>query len=458
MASATPTPPAPPAPRRRRSFAGPIILILVGVLFLLRNLGYPLPLLRWFALYWPLLIILWGVLKALEYWQARREGAPAPGIGPGGVFLLILIIICGVTANRLYSVNWTGVRDNIDLGPGDIFTLMGNSYEFSDEQQQAFAPGSSLNVINERGDVTVQTWDQPQIKIVVHKKVFADTQSAANQVNNDSKPQVTVADKLVTVHAGGDRVQANLEIFLPKKAAAEINARHGDVVVRDREGDIKVDAQHGDVSLADVTGNALVTIRHGDISASNVSGDLSVNGRVNDSTVSSIGGSASFSGDFFGDMHVSKVGKSVRFNSSRTDLEFQKLDGDFSMSSGDLRVTSFTGPFRLSSSSKDVHLEDFSGDIRIEDRNGEISLQPGKLPLGNIQVTNQRGKIYLELPAKAGFQLDAEALRGEISSDFDVKVQTSGGQNATAAATVGSGGPQVKLNNDRGDIEIHKAG
>ncbi|HUK86623.1 MAG TPA: DUF5668 domain-containing protein, partial [Terriglobales bacterium] len=151
MASPTPTPtPAPPRPRRR-SFAGPIILILLGVLFLLRNLGYPLPLLRWFALYWPLLIILWGVLKALEYWQARREGAPAPGIGPGGVFLLIMIILCGLIANRAYSVNWTGVRDNLELSDSDFIGLFGNSYDFTEEQQQAFPAGASLTVASERG-------------------------------------------------------------------------------------------------------------------------------------------------------------------------------------------------------------------------------------------------------------------------------------------------------------------
>jgi len=458
MASPTPTPtPAPPRPRRR-SFAGPIILILLGVLFLLRNLGYPLPLLRWFALYWPLLIILWGVLKALEYWQARREGAPAPGIGPGGVFLLIMIILCGLIANRAYSVNWTGVRDNLELSDSDFIGLFGNSYDFTEEQQQAFPAGASLTVASERGDVSVETWDQPQIKVVVRKKVFADSQNAANQINSDSKPQITVADKLVTLRAGGDRVQANLEIFLPKKAALEIDARHGDVVVREREGDVKVNVPYGDVSVADITGNADVTMRHGDVSANNVTGDLSIGSRVNDSTVSNIGGSVSFSGDFYGDMHVSKVAKSVRFNSSRTDLEFQKLDGDFTMSSGDLRASDFAGPFRLTTSSKDIHLEDFTGDVRIQNRNGEVTLQPGKLPLGNIEVSNQRQRISLDLPAKAGFQLDAQATRGEITSDFDVKVSGDTSHASAASAVVGGGGPHLKLTNDRGDIEIHKTG
>jgi DUF4097 and DUF4098 domain-containing protein YvlB len=457
MASGTPTPPPTPRPRRR-SFAAPAVLILIGVLFLVRNLGYPIPLLRWFALYWPLLIILWGVLKAVEYWQAHREGAPAPGIGPGGILLLVFLILCGVTARKAMDVNWAGVRDNIDMG-SDFPMLFGNSYEFVEEQQQAFPPGSTLSVVSDRGDVTVQTWDQPQIKVVAHKKVYADTQDAANKLNGDSKAQISLADKVVTVRAGSDRVSSNLEIYLPRKAALDLTARHGDVTVRGREGDVKVDAQHGDVSLADVTGNALVTLRHGDISANQITGDLSVSGRVNDSTVSQIGGSASFSGDYFGDMHVSKVAKFVRFNSSRTDLEFQKLDGDFTMSSGDLRASSFAGPFRLSTSSKDIHLEDFAGDVRIDNRNGEITIQPGKLPLGNIEITNQRQRIYVELPAKSGFQLDAQAQRGEVTNDFGVNVNTGDhNRSSSASATVGGGGPRIKLNNDRGDIEIHKAG
>ena len=94
MASPAQIPPV----RTRRSFAGPVVLIIAGVLLLLANMG-KLPwrtLGTWFAHFWPVLIILWGIIKLIEYQQAQREGLRAPGIGVGGAFLL------AVQAGQLY--------------------------------------------------------------------------------------------------------------------------------------------------------------------------------------------------------------------------------------------------------------------------------------------------------------------------------------------------------------------
>jgi len=60
----------------RRSFAGPFVLIVLGIVFLLGNLH--LPLLGaagnvGFAHYWPLLLILWGVIKLIEHQQAQTR-------------------------------------------------------------------------------------------------------------------------------------------------------------------------------------------------------------------------------------------------------------------------------------------------------------------------------------------------------------------------------------------------
>ena len=74
-------------PQRRRSLAGPIVLIFLGILFLLGNLhmiGW-LRLGTLFAQYWPLLLILWGGVKMWEYYQAKQDGVPARGIGAGGI-------------------------------------------------------------------------------------------------------------------------------------------------------------------------------------------------------------------------------------------------------------------------------------------------------------------------------------------------------------------------------------
>ncbi len=117
MASATKVPPMPPAPpppmrpRQPRSFAGPVVLILIGVLFLLGNmgliefhrLGY------WFAHYWPALLILWGIIKLIEYQNANRAGVHPRGIGAGGVLSDHLHRHSGIDCDRSLSRELAGI-------------------------------------------------------------------------------------------------------------------------------------------------------------------------------------------------------------------------------------------------------------------------------------------------------------------------------------------------------------
>src|SRR5215470_9987988 len=109
----SPLPPLPPP--RHRSFAGPLVLIVVGIVFLMgtmRMLSVS-KLAHLFASYWPVLLILWGVIKLIEHQQAPRQGVRASGIGAGGVFLVVLIVVFGLIANQLERVNWRGLQNEI---------------------------------------------------------------------------------------------------------------------------------------------------------------------------------------------------------------------------------------------------------------------------------------------------------------------------------------------------------
>ena len=77
--------------------------------------------------------------------------------------------------------------------------------------------------------------------------------------------------------------------------------------------------------------------------------------------------------------------------------------------------------------------------------------------LGDIEINNQRGTVQVMLPKNAAFQIDAHATRGDIESDFPaIQVEWSTIRNMPAEA-LGSGGPQVKLTNDRGDVQIRQS-
>src|SRR5664279_894921 len=100
-----PMPPVPPPYRYRRSIAGPLVLIVIGLVFLLRNMGGRVPIWHWFGHWWPLLLILFGVIRLIEHSMGQRQGYRSSRLGAGTVFLLILIVAVGLSAHYSSDVD-----------------------------------------------------------------------------------------------------------------------------------------------------------------------------------------------------------------------------------------------------------------------------------------------------------------------------------------------------------------
>jgi hypothetical protein len=437
------------------------VLIGLGVVFLLintgflswRNFGW------WFAHYWPLFIILWGVVKLLEYYRARSEGRPAPGIGGGGIVLLVFLILFGMMATQASRVNWSAVGDEMDIGD-DFPFVFGTRYTYTQQIDQSFPAGGSLRVSLDRGDIKLRAGTDDKLHIAVRKTVVAGSQGEADRTNTTMQPVVNVSGSEVAISiANYSRGSAmDLEIQVPRKVLADLTTLHGDLQVAGREGDVKLHTSHGDVSVDDVTGNAEIHLRRGSVRVSKVTGDVDVEGWVNDSNLSEIGGTVNLHGDFFGTMSLAKVGKGVRFKSSRTDLEMGRLDGDMTMEIGDMRARDVTGGFRIVTRSKDIHLESISGDIKVDSNHADVDLTASKPPTGTVEITNDHGHITVELPSKGTFQMNARTDHGDIQSDFgELKVENSD-RESKATGAVGTGGPSVRLTNSHGDINIRKTG
>jgi len=458
MSSPAPMPPLPPRPRR--SVAGPLVLILIGVFFLLGTLGvmHLQSLGRLFAHYWPLLLVLWGVVKLVEYYDAERHGARARGIGAGGVFLLIVIIVFGLAATQVARLNWGALRDQMDLG-NDDFPLFGHTYTYEDQLAQSFPAGATLRVTDERGAVNVSASSDNEIHVAVHKRVNAESQEEADKWNGGTKPQISVVGQTVTLHANtqgaGDHwVATDMDISLPRKASVTISTQRGDVSLLGRDGDGEITSDHGDVSVSDVNGKLTLHLKDSSARVSQVSSDVFVDGRANDVTLEDIKGAAHLDGDFMESVKLSKIGKGATFKSSRTEMEFARIDGEVNLDSGDLEASDVAGPVRLATRSKDISLEGVSGDLRLEDQNGAVEVHVSKL--GNTQIENRQGDIEVYLPTKASFQLDARAGNGEIQSDFDGLKIENGDDQATGSGSIGNGGPHLVISNEHGTIELHK--
>jgi DUF4097 and DUF4098 domain-containing protein YvlB len=455
-------------PQRRRSLAGPIVLIFLGVLFLLGNLhvvGW-LRLGALFAQYWPLLLILWGGVKMWEYYQAKQDGVPARGIGAGGVFLLIFLVLLGLGANGAMrakdEINWGALRDEIGADD-DVMRMFGNDYVYEQQIEQDFPANSSLKVVCDRGSVNVNVWDEKKIKVVAHKKIFAKEQQIADTRNSQTTPQFQTTGSMLVLNANTQTsndvgVRTDLDIYLPKDGALDISTRRGDVVINTGHvGDVKISNHRGDVMIDGLKGNVGLSIEKGNIRLTKIDGNVVFDGRADDVDITEVTGSVRINGDVLSGMKLAGIKKAVVFQSSRTDMEFASLEGDLNLDSGDLRATKITGPVKLITRSKDIHLEEISGDIRLENHNGSVELHAAdKLPIGNIEVTNNRGDIHLVLPSKAGFSVQANTRKGDVQSDFSELTVNNEHGSSIVNGSVGKGGPKVQLNSDSGDIEIRK--
>jgi hypothetical protein len=455
----SPLPPLPPP--RHRSFAGAFVLIVVGTIFLLTTMRILSvgKLAHLFATYWPLLLILWGVIKIVEHQRARREGTRSSGIGAGGVLLIIMIVVFGLIASQLERLNWSGLRDEINMDHGD-FPFFGDTFNYNDHLEQNFPGEATLKVIDNHGAISVHASDDDKITVVVRKRIGAENQSDADKYNNDTKPTITTIGGLITVDAkveaaGDHAVETDLDISLPRKAPVTIVSRRGDVNISGRGGNVEVSSQRADTNIDDVTANVKVTQERGSVKVEQVSGDVQIGGRLNEVTVADIKGSVQLEGEFQESVKLERIAKAVTFKSSRTDMEFSRLGGSLDLDSDELHADDIAGPVRLTTRSKNIRLDAVSGDVRLKDDNGTIELIMRSV--GNIQVDNRNGEVQVALPDKAGFRLDARTRGGEIQSEFPELKVNNDEHEAKASGSVGNGLSHIVINNEHEGIEIRKA-
>ncbi len=466
MSNPVMTPGVPPLtplpPRPRRSLAGPFVLIVVGAVFLMGTMRILSigRLAHLFANYWPALLIVWGVIKLVEHQRAQREGTRAPGIGGGGVVLVVMIVAFGLIATQLEHLDWSGIRDHMNIDDPDFSGIFGESYTFNDHLEQDFPASASLKVIDTHGAVSVHASDDNKITVVVRKRVGADNQNDADKYDRETKPTIIAIGGLVTVdakaEAAGDHpVETDLDISLPRKVQVSITSRRGDVNVSGRDGGVDISAQHSDTAVEDVNGNVKVSQEKGSVKIEQINGDVHVQGRVNEVSVADIKGAVQLDGEFQESIKLARITKTVTFKSSRTDMEFSRIEGTLDLDSDELHAEQITGPLHLTTRSKNIRLEQVSGDVRLQDDNGAVEV--GMRTLGNVQIDNRNGDVQLSLPDKAGFRLDARTRDGEIQSDFAELKVNNDEHEAKASGSVGNASSHIVLNNEHDGIEIRKA-
>ena len=449
--------------RQRGSIVGPLILITLGVLFLMRTVWPEFSVFDLLAGYWPYLLIAWGVLQLIEITVRSARGAPLPGNGitAGGWFLAVLICLVGFTIFEVRGPETWWRRVSFNQG----MDWFGQAHDYTVRNQSKTAGKNPRIVIeNLRGNAKIVGSDSVEIQLAGHKTVRAMKEAEANRANETTPVELIANGNTFTIRCNQDRaphharVSTDLELTVPKGSTLEASGSTGDFDVTNLDGNININSDNAGIRLQDVGGDVKIDTRKGDvIRCTNVRGNVELKGRNTDVELEKIAGAVTINGTFFGTISLRELAKPLRIDNFDTVVNLQKVNGHLVMDRGNFSAQNVVGPIALTTHATDIDLAGFSEAVEISVDKGDVSLRPGKGPISRMTVKNGSGNIDLALPDGAKFVLKAATDRGDIENEFGTPLRLETvGQGAKLAGSIGTG-PSLSLTTDRGTITVRKS-
>ena len=453
---------------RRTSVVGPLIVIAIGVVFLLVQIGrLPVTALwLWFARWWPLLLVLFGFIRLFEWLFDQRirvnaNGVPTPqrNLGLGVTLLLVLLVIAGVASSIARNRAGHLLGHNFELNQDNLEQFLGDKHESTQTLTEACPSGTAVTINNPHGNVSVTgTSDDNQLHATISTQVFTRSDSEAAAKVRQIAAQVDRNGNQLTLTipsiSGG---RSDVSITVPSGTSVTGTVNHGDIQIHSLRAALSVTANHGDIDLSSISGPVQAHINNADssLSAHNINGPLDVEGRSLDLTLSDTHGPVSLHGDFFGTTHLERMNAPVSFHTSRTDLQFVGLSGELEITpNADLTANQIIGPVVLNTRNRNINLERVSGPLNITNRNGSITLAIAQ-PIAPMMIENRNGDVDITLPTNAQFNVQAETTNADLENDFGLSL-TQEGERPKLIGTVGKGGPLLQVSTSQADISFRK--
>lgn len=449
--------------RRRASVIGPLILVLIGVLFLFRNFWPEIHVGDLIAYYWPYLLILWGVLRLAEIavWTMTSKPLPRNGISSGEWVLVVFVCIFGSAFHAARNYNgW--FPDGRSLR--GFVVNMGEPFDYTvDPVEKPCGKTPRVIIENFRGNAHITGADVTSVKVGTHKRIRSFQQADADRANNETPIELVGQGSGMIVRTNQDRVQDSmrveddLDITVPTGASIEAHGRYGDFDISDLAGSVDINSDNAGVRLQNIGGNVRAELRKSDIfRAVGVKGTLDLKGRGNDIELQDIDGQVTVNGTYAGQIQFQNLAKPLRYEGSMLQFNLEKLPGQIRFEPGEFTGSNIVGPIRLNANSTDVQLTDFTQALDLSlSRTGNVDLRPG-VPAPKMDVHTNSGDIDLALPPDARFDLRLSTGRGEAENDYGSPLQVQEDRRGAVISGAVGTGPQLRLATEHGKVTVRK--
>jgi hypothetical protein len=217
--------------------------------------------------------------------------------------------------------------------------------------------------------------------------------------------------------------------------ALNAKLKFSDLQARKIAGALSCEGEHSDLRIDDVKGDVTLNNR-GDIDLQNVLGKVLIENRR-------------------GHVRLLKAASAVSVKNSYDSVEASDIGGFLEITSehGEIRAQRFLKGARLESDSEDVDAVDFAGALDVISNRADVSVKPLRKILSPIDVRVDIGNVRLALPDSVNALLDASVERGDVTGEVGALKSSEQGKRLLKA-TIGSGGPLLKLRSRLGDINV----
>lgn len=300
----------------------------------------------------------------------------------------------------------------------------------SETKSFSLAFGGSVSVQGDEGFIAVNTWDQPEVKLVMTRRAWGRSQADAEKNLNKLEIRIEASDNHLDIKLIKPKEHQNFsfwdifdpdtwqenrrwltvdfELTVPRQCNLKLLNDEGDVTVKSLHGDIAIQVDEGDIRLSDIEFNEInIFVDEGDVEGKNL---INPDARLAISVDE-------------GDISLEKI--AVRR------LQIESDEGAIFAE-------------QLEAKSCSIAVDEGSIELR-------LSLQEDH----SYRLKSDEGTIACYLPPRPDVRLDLETENGRITSDFDVRIRRQG-DGQICHDELGSGAALIEARTDEGTIAIRK--
>ncbi len=275
--------------------------------------------------------------------------------------------------------------------------------------------------------------------------ISVDFKRESRWVNTEPDPSVDF-EVLVPVGVKLDLASSSGEVAAEGGPFAEsrLKSNYGDVSIVGVKGDVTVESSSGDVAITHHSGGrATAKTSYGDVRVSDVDA-ASLHAKTSSGSV-----------------------KAERIRAPTIELESSYGDIDVDSATGQIAVQTSSGSIDVLRSGPQVAAKSSYGAVKVEgvlevcsahSSSGEVHViaREGSTISSEWRITSAYGRISLEAPQDAKFDLDAKTAYGEVEVEYAIELPPGAKTNKGSAlrGKVNGGGALVSMKSSSGSVSV----